>query len=399
MTCSELSSLILQNSDSIAFLVGNGIHLYEQKEKNIDGKFDWNELIIKVRQELLPYNSERISYRRMSLPEKFDVIVHESLASKTNLRFSNAEQDLFPQIESLATNTISEYPNYDKFLGQRPYGDRPNHIVLNSLVNNDRLQQAKKDLLQSIENILKSIGLKLNPNSLDVQNIALHIALGDKPVDYVAKLIIKSLFEHYSLKEWIFPFIQVAYKLKAPILTTNYDTSLSKLVHLSPRIAVDANNKIQEGFPFETYFAKSPINHPWDSFAIWHIHGLYNYVNSIRIGRIDYENLQREIQARLNMTQNPVIDSHWDSNNSWLSILFHKNLFIVGLGLEKDEEVLWWLFKERNKYNLKGWYVYIDKENVVGTKAKKLRDVGLEIIRADKVDLYENVWKQIISKI
>ena len=44
MTCSELSSLILQNYNSIAFLVGNGIHNYETYNKGIQGKVCWNEL-------------------------------------------------------------------------------------------------------------------------------------------------------------------------------------------------------------------------------------------------------------------------------------------------------------------------------------------------------------------
>lgn len=163
-----------------------------------------------------------------------------------------------------------------------------------------------------------------------------------------------------------------------------------------PRIAVEANNKTQEGFPFETYFAQTPINRPWDSFAIWHIHGLYNYVNSIRIGYVDYKNLRREIQARLNKTTNPSTDNHWD-NNSWLSVVFRKNLFIMGLGLEKDEEVLWWLLKERAKYGLKGWYVCIEDLN--NEKTKNFQDIGLNVIKVDKIDLYENVWKTLLNKL
>ena len=108
--------------------------------------------------------------------------------------------------------------------------------------------------------------------------------------------------------------------------------------------------------------------------------------------------MQQEIQARLTKTTNPFSDNNWEGNNSWLSIVFRKNLFIFGLGLEADEEVLWWLLKERAKFGLKGWYVYIETENVVGTKAKKLRDVGFEIIKVDKVDLYENTWKDILKK-
>lgn len=182
-------------------------------------------------------------------------------------------------------------------------------------------------------------------------------------------------------------------------MTTNYDTSLSKLAHLSPRIAVGASNKPQEGFPFETYFAPFPIIHPWDSFAIWHIHGLYNYVNSIRIGQNDYDNLQREIQARLSKTKNPLTDNNWESNNSWLSIVFRKNLLIMGLGLKKEEKVLWWLLEERAKYGLKGWYIYIECDEIDDEKINNLQNVGLDIIKVESQDLYENVWENLLKKL
>lgn len=396
MTCNELSTLIIQNRDSIAFLVGNGLHNYETYNKGVSGKVCWKELIADIRKELSPNNSHRTEGK---LPKKFDLIVQESLHKETTKDIPCTTKNLSALIKS--TEKISPSRNFevDTILqpSSRLYIGNQEQVLLNSLIRNERLKQAEKEYLRRIDELYKSLGLKTNPSSFDVQAFALHIALGGHTVDFVAKQIIKSRFENYTLQNWIAPFLRVADRISAPILTTNYDTSLSKFVGIPPRITAGGNNKIQEGFPFETYFAPSPINHPWDSFAIWHIHGLYNYVNSIRIGMTDYINLKHEIQARLNMTTNPLADDHWSSNNSWLSVVFRKNLFIWGLGLESDEEVLWWLLKERAKYGLAGWYVCRDTENVVGTKTKNLRDVGLEILKVDNIDLHENVWQQIMS--
>ena len=73
MICEELASLVMQNRDSISFLVGNGINNYEQREKYVSGKVDWKELIRTVRDNLAPC----FEIEDNNLPEKFDSIVRE----------------------------------------------------------------------------------------------------------------------------------------------------------------------------------------------------------------------------------------------------------------------------------------------------------------------------------
>lgn len=397
MTCNELSNLIIQNRDSIAFLVGNGIHNYETYNKGIKGKVCWNELIDIIRKQLAPQNTHGFK-REDILPQKFDAIVQENLLQKPAPAISNIGKNLSMLINDIENMQTMRGSNLDAYIQPKSCTENLN-ISLSHLINNESLQQAEKIVNHQIEIILKSVGIQGSPKSFDMLELAKHIALGGRLIDFAAKQIIKSQFENYTLQKWIMPFLRVAEVFRIPILTTNYDVSLSRIVCLSPRITVGANVNVQKGFPFETYFAPSPINHPWDSFAVWHIHGLYNNVNSIRIGQTDYENLQREIQARLNNTTNPLTDNNWDSNNSWLSIVFRKKLFIMGLGLEADEKVLWWLLKERAKYDLKGWYVCRETDNIVGMKARNLRDVGLEIIKVDNIDLHENVWKKLLNKL
>ena len=400
MTCNELSDLIIQNRATIAFLVGNGIHNYEYYENHISGKVDWNKLIMKVRDELFPEKMVSSLNSTLSLPRQFDSIIQKKDSVEFEQNLKKSTKYLSHLIDNVEESCILNKNSYYDFPYSQQTESRDNMSFLNHLCQeNKMLQQVEKEIRTRIKRIMASAGINFDANSCDALCITSHIVTHGNTDDYGAKQIIKTIFENYTLQEWIVPFLQVAEAMQSPILTTNYDISLSKLACLSPRLTLGANINVQKGFPFETYFAPSPINHPWDSFAIWHIHGLYNYVNSIRIGQADYGNLQREIQERLNKTTNPLTDNVWDSNNSWLSIVFRKNLFIIGLGLEADEEVLWWLLKERAKYGLKGWYVCRETEELSNEKICNLQDAGLNVVKADNVDLYENVWKILLSKL
>lgn len=386
MDCIELISLIKSNRSTIAFLIGNGIHNYETYEKKIEGKLDWNRLIAKVEEELSPLHYQI----NCSLPERFDVIACENKKNNIEKRILETSH-----LKSLI-NHYSKYvgTNKDSFRYIDCYETKVHNPTFSSNVENKHLQQAEKEIIQRIQYILCSCGICFNPMSYDAQAIAQHIVTNGATDDYVAKVIVKGVFSDYTLQEWVVPFLKVAYSMQAPILTTNYDTALSKLLGLQQRRTVETK-QIQTGFPFETYFAPAKITNPWDSFAIWHIHGLYFYADSIRIGEKDYDNLKREIQKRMNETSMSSTDDNWCENNSWLSILFRKNLFILGLNLGPEEFVLRWLLEERSKYNLKGWYAYRNEEVITNEKKTFLQRNGFEIIQVDTKDLYENVWNEL----
>ena len=71
----------------------------------------------------------------------------------------------------------------------------------------------------------------------------------------------------------------------------------------------------------------------------------------------------------------------------------------MGLKLNFDEYVLWWLLEQRAKYGLNGWYGYIEEDVVEDDKIKRLQNVGINTIKIKKEDLYENVWQDILRKI
>ena len=114
MTCNELSNLIIQNHDSIAFLVGNGIHNYETYNKGIKGKVCWNELIDIIRKQLAPQNTHGFK-REDILPQKFDAIVQENLLQKPAPAISNIGKNLsmlINDIENMQTMRVSNLDAY-----------------------------------------------------------------------------------------------------------------------------------------------------------------------------------------------------------------------------------------------------------------------------------------------
>lgn len=126
MTCEELSSLVIQNRDSIAFLVGNGIHQYEQHEKHISGKVDWNKLIMKVRDELFPRKKECCLNSTLSLPRQFDSIV----LRKESADIERSQKESTSYL-SILVDSIEESCKFKDFT----YNDIPNSLQSRDIDN------------------------------------------------------------------------------------------------------------------------------------------------------------------------------------------------------------------------------------------------------------------------
>lgn len=393
MISSQLSSLILHNSDSIAFLIGNGIHNYETHEKHVKGKVSWDSLIIEIREKLGV--SPNGGIKSLNRPEQFDDVVVEKTKEKIEKSYTDLQTHLTPYIESVEKIGTYNDIRFDGFAKGTSCDDRLPAI---KYIPQNKLRKLEEELIEKIRKILKAHGISLCQSSFDARELASHIAMNGSTDDLVAKRVIKAIFDNYSIQDWIIPFLTVAQKLQIPILTTNYDTSLSKLLNLHRLTTVD-NESSQLGFPFETYFSTSPIKYPWKNFAIWHIQGIYDYINSIRIGSLDFNYLINEIKSRLEQTKSPNSDVNWEGNNTWLSIVFRKDLFIIGLGLNEDDFAIRWLLKERAKFGLKGWYAYRSGEEISEEKSNFLKDVGFEIIDVDNQDLHEKVWNDLMNKI
>ncbi len=193
-------------------------------------------------------------------------------------------------------------------------------------------------------------------------------------------------------------------KLKAPILTTNFDDLMAQSLELdkNPRILKGHNKK--EGFtqfyPWSSYYSTKELKDPNSGFAIWHINGMKHYHRSIKLGLSHY------------MKNVSHVDDLWKKNTegvpkynyTWLKIFFQKPLFIFGLGLEENEVFLRWLLIQRKKnfqspnYAEKcGWYVMTpckdEEKKAVEGKKFFLKSVGIKVLKVKDYDaIYKTPW-------
>lgn len=405
MTCSELSSLILKNRDSIAFLVGNGVHNYETNTKGIK-KVSWNKLLRRIRNILDVSSFNDTPIKGMSNPEYFDLIelayINDSIVKDEN-SFRETLSNLIKNYKGLEERCQSI--SYTYCVPSNPHTDVIQKVALGA--KNDRLHHAQENIRQRAAYILEDFGIPHREDITYDDQVFAQELLGGSKKFYIVKKYIKYIFKDYSFQDWIKPFLQFVMSVRAPILTTNYDLALSSVLSLTKRCTIEDISS-QYFYPFETYFSDEIIEEPWNDFGVWHINGLICYPQSIRIGHLDYADMLSAIRNRIYVNKGdfqilyPTID-----RNSWVSIFFHRDIFIWGLGLNVDEYVLRWLLIERARFNiiakknLKGWYVQISDIDEIMKEEKKifLKSVGLDIIEIKNKDLHENVWKQIVSKI
>lgn len=203
-----------------------------------------------------------------------------------------------------------------------------------------------------------------------------------------------------------------------PILTTNFDNKFQKSLNLDfymmrGKSRTNNENIKQDGFtdfyPWECYYSDREILNSLDGFAIWHINGMIKYHRSIKLGLSHYmgnvSRAFRYIKGDERHIYQGKNQSFWKGYNTWLHIIFNRDLFIVGLGLKESEVFLRWLLIERAKYYKKfpsrkkeGWYIQKaddEKDKNIG-KGRKffLNSVGINVIELpDYQSIYEGIWE------
>lgn len=201
------------------------------------------------------------------------------------------------------------------------------------------------------------------------------------------------LKESYKLADCI-SYIK---RLNVPVLTTNFDTYISDSVG-AKRFINDMgghNYRFTDFYPWNAYYSTDKLNgNILDNFGIWHINGMTDYPRSIRLGLSDYmgcvERARGMIQGNnLNEYFTGKQQSYWKGYNTWLHIIFNRNLFIFGLALEQNEVFLRWLLIQRSKYSrlynqdLHGWYVGKD---IAEGKKYFLEFLGFKVIELLEFD-------------
>lgn len=206
----------------------------------------------------------------------------------------------------------------------------------------------------------------------------------------------KVMPQHQAIMQW-------ARHFSCPVLTTNFEHTLSDAVQA--RAFICKETAFTDYYPWESYFSAQELSDPCAGFGIWHINGMQKYHRSIRLGLTHYMGSVERARARLHKGSQRLSAGgdirHWEGASSWLQILFHRPLLIIGLSLAENEVFLRWLLIERAKYykdfpdrRRAAWYVHTENEKDLG-KLYFLNAVGVQSLPVpDYEAIYgEQTWQ------
>ena len=253
--------------------------------------------------------------------------------------------------------------------------------------------------------------------------------VAQKPLSLQTKVLEFYSNEKNASKEkfaYIGKFIDVMQHENIPVLTTNFDEHLELFLNKRKYEKIDSRlvnkkSKYHYAYPWNQYCFEEglrKLKNPADGFTIWHIHGSVSDERSIQMGSNQYIGIAKHALFMMNRKKSNDgskedltlynNDENWYGSNTWLELVFHKNLLIFGLGLKKDEFSLRWLLMERMKYLKKRFDETNDVEfkkwmtNVYISCGKKLpieqqiflETCGFEVIELSSYkELYEDLWE------
>lgn len=403
----ELYEILGNYHKTIAFVIGNGVNYHFSNEKSISWLGLLEELWSKCGNDS---NTDFSEIRGLPYTELYDII---------ELRYNKTKKE---QAHEKFKRSISSFVNSVKKeskLAQQQFvgtfkAAETGYICSTTFVSSDEIDQIKQindQMSKDIEKELKAYGLHpIAPNSYESKYAAMDIASGGVLGRFLfLKKHISGILKDATLDKRALLFLNYAREKNIPILTTNYDHAMADLLKLQ-RYQFPLYEAYQHLYPISTYFSVKSLNNATEGFGIWHINGMIDYPNSIRLGLCDYMDLVQFLRSIMQINRDYGIeslatlnDNMWIGKQTWLDILFKKSLFIMGLGLNEDEVPLRWLLLQRERYNsmynkgLKGWYVTCKDDEVSSNKRMFLENVGFNIIQIDDYrELYEDLWRNII---
>ena len=393
-TTVQIKEIIRNNSNNIAFIIGNGINLQFYKN-NI---FSWDKMLEELSNTYLKDAPESI--KDFSLTELYDLIELEAIKGNgligRNVDFSKNE--IIAYKKTLQSNNL----DFNRIL----------HIANNSTTeNNAVLSSSKSKELDRYKNVyleyIKGCRKWCERNREDSKSLSDEQCV-ERFMDYASNpskiLVLKNTVKQSVVKMYSkkldnpnFTLCTSFFKnIDAPILTTNFDTIIAQSLHLSKR---RMGKSFTTFYPWNVYNSEKELDCPISGFGIWHINGVVEYPQSIKLGISDYMGNVERVRKMLhshdfNEFFNGKNQNNWVGYYTWLHIFFNRDLFIFGLKLESNEVFLRWLLIQRAKYSqmynktLKGWFV--DKD-IDENKKYFLNKVGFDVIDiSDFNELYDS---------
>jgi hypothetical protein len=387
MTNNQLSSLIKELYSSSAIILGNGINRYANTGCS------WLDLLKKLANEYCQDWQIKDIKDGISYTEFFDALeisVLEQTPYNVGLDIEKLTNSKSLQSLSLELKKAHETFELINTFGQElpPFN----------------LDSANKKQVEAFSNELSKM-----PYGLP-ENLVTFTMLGEKFGAAVNSKLVTSICR--EMVSWQCTDIhrrvsKFAEEWNIPILTTNYDTNLEQSINAE--VYDYRHDSSSESCTISCCYTTNPAP-AIDDFAIWHINGVIKYPKSILIGKTHYVRCLQQIRS-LVFPENKLSAEIFTGNNTgfssmkdtWLELIFSKNLFIIGLQLDTNEDILRWLLLERAKYyalynndTRKAWYVTTENEykSLSNDFGKQLffKSVGVEIlVLPDYKDIYEAI--------
>lgn len=390
----QIRGIINNNRNRIAFVVGNGIN--RRFFKN-DIPL-WNDLIKNLAASILPKGQD--APNGISLTELFDLI---------ELDATSYDGIIKEFVEYSKNNNINRYDglsrtnsvDFDKVLEIVNSSYNSNNAV-NHISQSKSLESFQKIYTEFIKGCRKWCMRNRDDYETltDDQCVGHFMDVASNPVKIkMLKNIIKNeVVQTFSrkLKDPDLTSLMTYFRdLKTPILTTNFDVLMSQSLGL---LRYNMGKSFTDFYPWSVYFSNKELEYPTSGFGIWHVNGIVEYPRSIKLGVSDYmgnvERARKMLQSHdFNEFFNGKNQTNWAGYNTWLHIIFNKDLFVFGLKLDKDEVFLRWLLIQRAKYSqmynkgLRGWFV---DYNISKATRFFLEHIGFEVINIRKHDTLYN---------
>lgn len=389
MTEAEVRKIILDNSSNIAFIIGNGIHRY-----NNNSSLSWDRLLL-VMWRAFSTESVYSIPQGISHTEFYDTLELEYLKQPIDRRTFS---EVVKETTSLKSTQLRKYSQKDLIEIFRKQQEQAIHN-----------QDAFKSHVEKLR--LNDRSLKTLVDEPNMDEIHSFVQLGEKYDKLRVSIMQRAIVKDMSSWQPLDHHRSIINKIRAwntPILTTNYDEVLSCSDSNMKYFQIEKRN-FSSKHPWSGYFGSANFSDPLDGFGIWHINGQIKYPESIKLGMCQYmesvEKARRMIQAQNKYEMENFGGKNrndWDGKNTWLHLIFNRSLFVFGLALDENEIFLRWLLIQRAKYfalfpdrEYKGWYLTTEAEmkDKVGKKFF-LENVGLKVITVSDYDkIYVDIWQ------
>ena len=227
--------------------------------------------------------------------------------------------------------------------------------------------------------------------------------MSEKPFDNICESVAKFFSNEFIQNSDAKKFLEYLEQRNIPIITTNYDKNIAQELNLTQHYTTRREDAeiLPPRFQWGRYYAKESFNKEdiLNKFAIWNAHGTIDAPKSLCFTLSDYLECSKEAYAALEGIYSyfyiPSKDRTPHYVDTWLNILFNKNICIIGLSLNENEIFLRLLLMWRMQYmkshygnpnKYKGWYLYVNDQDMPFNKKFFLDSVNIKPIKCKNHD-------------